>query len=51
MAPEPSAEQHGTAHPADPDAARTAGPTGPASDRTERTALRSVANPRRTRLL
>ncbi|CAA9423094.1 MAG: hypothetical protein AVDCRST_MAG35-2100 [uncultured Quadrisphaera sp.] len=51
MAPEPAPEPHGTAHPAEPDAARTPGAGAAPSDRTDRTVLRSVANPRRTRLL
>ena len=51
MAPEPAPEQHGAAHPAEPDAARTTGTTGTSTDRTDRSVLRSVANPRRTRLL
>ena len=51
MAPEPTPDQHGSTRQAEPDAARTPGATGPASNRTDRTVLRSVANPRRTRLL
>jgi hypothetical protein len=47
VAPEPSPEQHGAAHPAQPDAARTPATAGA----TDRTVLRSVANPRRTRLV